>query len=97
MGDKQPGPVGSFKPNAFGLYDMAGSLWQLVQDCYNDNYDGAPPDGSVWTTGDCNNRVTRGGSWDSPPEDLRSARRGGDSHFDRNWYAGFRIARTLTP
>jgi formylglycine-generating enzyme required for sulfatase activity len=95
--DKQPGPVGSFKPNAFGLYDMAGSLWQLVQDCYNDNYDGAPPDGSAWTTGDCNNRVIRGGSWDTPPEALRSAHRGRDSHFDRNWYAGFRIGRTLTP
>jgi hypothetical protein len=39
---KQTAPVGSFKPNAFGLYDMAGTLWQWVQDCYHDDYKGAP-------------------------------------------------------
>ena len=55
-------PVGSFKPNAFGLYDMAGNVWQWVEDCYHNNYDGAPQDGSAWLAGDCKYRVVRGGS-----------------------------------
>src|SRR5262249_10215759 len=42
-------PVGSFKPNSFGLYDMAGNVWQWVQDCHHSNYNGAPNDGSAWT------------------------------------------------
>ena len=63
--DKQTAPVGSFAANAFGLYDMAGNVWEWVQDCYHDNYDGAPTDGSAWTSGDCSLRVVRGGSWNS--------------------------------
>jgi formylglycine-generating enzyme required for sulfatase activity len=46
--NRQASPVGSFKPNGFGLYDMEGDLWQWVEDCYNDSYDGAPADGSAW-------------------------------------------------
>ena len=49
------------RPNAFGLYDMAGNVFQWVQDCYD--YNGAPTDGSAWTSGDCSRRVVRGGSW----------------------------------
>ena len=60
---KQTSPVGSFAANQFGLYDMAGNVLQWVQDCYHGNYDGAPTDGSAWTSGDCSNRVVRGGSW----------------------------------
>src|SRR5262249_34887871 len=63
----QTSPVGSFLPNAFGLYDMAGNVWQWVQDCYNGDYNGAPTDGSAWTSGDCNVRGIRGGSWVLPP------------------------------
>ena len=55
--------VGSFEPNAFGLHDMHGNVFEWVQDCYEENYDGAPVDGSAVTTGDCTYRVQRGGSW----------------------------------
>jgi formylglycine-generating enzyme required for sulfatase activity len=53
-------PVGSFKPNAFGLYDMHGNVWQWVEDCYQDRYTGAPSDGSAWTAGDCSRRRRNG-------------------------------------
>ena len=95
--NRQTSPVGSFKPNAFGLYDMAGNVWQWVQDCYHDNYNGAPTDGSAWTSGDCSRRVVRGGSWDHFPRFLRSAVRDWDSTDDRNDVLGFRVGRTLTP
>jgi formylglycine-generating enzyme required for sulfatase activity len=95
---RQPAPVGSFAPNAFGLYDMAGNVWEWVEDCYHDDYDGAPTDSSAWTVdGDCSNRVVRGGSWDSNPQSLRSANRGRSSGVIRVNYLGFRVGRTLNP
>ena len=54
--------VGRYQPNSYGLYDMHGNVWELVQDCFNENYTEAPSDGSAWTRGDCSVRVTRGGS-----------------------------------
>src|SRR5215471_4145457 len=90
-------PVGSFNPNPFGLFDMAGNVWQWVQDCWNADYIGAPTDGSAWKTGDCEKRVVRGGSWYYYPADPRSAYRYGDKMDDRNYNTGFRVARTLTP
>jgi formylglycine-generating enzyme required for sulfatase activity len=95
--DRKTSPVGSFKPNAFGLYDMAPNVWQWVQDCYQDDYKGAPTDGSEWTSGDCKNRVVRGGSWVDGPQNGRSASRFGDSTDLRNSAVGFRAGRTLTP
>jgi formylglycine-generating enzyme required for sulfatase activity len=93
-------PVGSFGPNPFGLYDMLGNVWQWVADCWHEGYDGAPADGSAWTTGgDCRKRVLRGGSWSNVPVYVRSAARsradaaGGD--FDYAGFAGFRVARSL--
>jgi formylglycine-generating enzyme required for sulfatase activity len=95
--DVQTAPVGSFEANAFGLYDMHGNVWEWVEDCYHQNYDGAPADASAWTSRDCNRRIVRGGSWSSPPDNLRSASRskpqpGGS----RNNFIGFRIARSLS-
>jgi formylglycine-generating enzyme required for sulfatase activity len=89
-------PVGSFPPNAFHLYDMAGDVWQWVEDCYHSNYDGAPTDGSAWRTGDCSSRVIRGASWDYRPKGLRSAVRAKQFVDYRDYYLGFRVARTLT-
>jgi formylglycine-generating enzyme required for sulfatase activity len=94
---KQPAPVGSFVANAFGLYDMAGNVWQWVQDCYHGDYNGAPRDGSAWTSRDCSRRVLRGGSWGNIPRVLRSANRNWDSSVDRGNSFGFRVGRTLTP
>ena len=59
----QTSPLGSFSPNAFGLYDVHGNVWEWVEDCWHDDYEGAPSDGSAWTAqGDCSRRVLRGGS-----------------------------------
>jgi formylglycine-generating enzyme required for sulfatase activity len=93
----QTAPVGSFKPNGFGLYDMHGNVWQWVEDCYHGNYDGAPEDGSAWPGGDCNYRIDRGGSWEFDPENLRAASRDKSPSVLRINNLGFRVARTLTP
>jgi formylglycine-generating enzyme required for sulfatase activity len=93
--DKQTAPVGSFPSNAWGLYDMLGNVWQWTADCWNENYTGAPSDGSAWTTGNCGWRVVRGGSWSLNPRYLRSAVRDGNDTGNRLNFAGFRLARTL--
>jgi formylglycine-generating enzyme required for sulfatase activity len=94
-GRGQTSPVGSFPANPFGLYDMAGNVWQWVQDCYSRNYDQAPTDGSASTGQDCIYRVARGGSWNLGPQYVRSAIR---FRYPSNYQAlnrGFRVARTL--
>jgi len=95
--NQQTSPVGSFAANAFGLYDMAGNVWQWVQDCYHESYIGAPADGSAWISVDCSRRVIRGGSWISLPQLLRSAGRFRNSADSRGNLLGFRVARTLAP
>ena len=90
-------PVGSFSPNAWGLHDMHGNVWERVQDCWNDSYQGAPTNGSAWERGDCSLRVLRGGSWVYPPRSLRAATRSWNYSGERNYYYGFRVARTLIP
>jgi formylglycine-generating enzyme required for sulfatase activity len=89
--------VGTKGPNAFALYDMHGNVWEWVEDCYVDSYDGAPIDGSARTSGDCATRVVRGGSWNFNPENLRSANRGRLSIVFRSNGIGFRVGRMLTP
>lgn len=86
-------PVGSFAPNAFGLYDVFGNVEEWVADCWHPSYEGAPGDARQWTEGCYSSRVVRGGAFDSPPGDLRaSARNMGSAPTDSR---GFRVVREL--
>jgi formylglycine-generating enzyme required for sulfatase activity len=92
---KQTSPVGSFKPNPFGLYDTAGNVWESVQDSWHENYKGAPTDGSAWEEMDDGQRVIRGGSWGSRPGTLRSSNRGRGNAGSGSGRLGFRLAQDL--
>lgn len=95
---RETAPVGSFPANKFGLYDMVGNIREWTEDCYHDNYIGAPPNGSAWTLGgNCYHRVVRGGSYLLDPGFLRSASRYWFAEDYRLRYVGFRVARTLVP
>ena len=95
-------PVGSYPPNPFGLYDMAGNVWEWVEDCWHDSYEGAPVDGSAWVTG-CDDSAggtrrspARGGSWGSTlPDQQRSAFRFRFTRTRSDSDLGFRLARDL--
>jgi len=92
---QQTMPVDSFEPNAWGLYQVHGNVWEWTEDCWNDSNQGNPADGSARTIGDCSRRVVRGGSWDSSPQFLRSACRGVIIAVIQSLNMGFRLARTL--
>ena len=93
---EQTAQVGSFKPNPHGVYDTAGTVWEWVQDCYHENYQGAPKDGSAWQDAvGCNLRVVRGGSWGHEPRDVRSAARHRGLPDFRIPNLGFRLAQDL--
>lgn len=85
--------VAQKKSNAFGLHDMYENVWEWNQDCWNNNYEGAPVDGSAWESGDCSQRVVRGGT--SPTQHSYSSFR--DRYFisGRNKFGGFRVARDI--
>jgi formylglycine-generating enzyme required for sulfatase activity len=92
-------PVGQFPANAFGLHDTAGNVYEWVQDCWRDSYEGdsRPDNGSAWEAADDGNcdRVIRGGSWFTSPWYLRSATRGGSAAGDRDFHVGFRLAQDI--
>lgn len=89
-------PVGSFKPNAFDLYDMIGNVREWVRDCYTASYAGRPADGRAWEwAGGCELRAVRGGSWASRPADSRAAARGAEPQGQRQSDLGFRVVREL--
>jgi len=89
-------PVGLKLPNAYGLFDMHGNVWEWVEDCYHSHYGGAPTDGTAWKTG-CGvpYGVIRGGSFDLVPQLVRSAVRYWIYPHQRAYYIGFRVARDL--
>ena len=85
-------PVGSYRPNAFGLHDMLGNVEEWTQDCWVGNYRGAPIDGSAVAAGDCSLRAVRGGSWDDAPIGVPAAYRVGSPTTVRVYRRGFRVA-----
>jgi formylglycine-generating enzyme required for sulfatase activity len=85
--------VGSFPPNAFGLCDMHGNLWEWCLDPWHEDYRGAPADGRAWEAGGHKSlRVLRGGSWHDTPDVCRSAVRLKLPHGDGDDFCGFRVA-----
>ena len=91
--NRQTHPVGSMAANDWGLHDMSGSVWEWVQDCWHDDYRGAPADGGVWKGGECPKRTLRGGSWCNDPSLIRAGFRYGNDP-DGGECGGFRVART---
>lgn len=92
---RKPTKIGSFGANSFGLHDTAGNVAEWVHDCWHDNYKNAPGMDEVWEGGDCAFRIARGGSYSSPPQSIRHAKRDkfkSDSAYD---HVGIRVVRDL--
>jgi formylglycine-generating enzyme required for sulfatase activity len=90
-------PVSSFSPNPWGFYQVHGNSYDWVEDCWHEDYFGAPVDGSAWTSENCKGHVVRGGSWTSFPSTIRSSNRVWFPTNFRSSNHGFRVARTFTP
>ena len=90
-----PVNVGSFLPNPFGLFDMNGSVWEWVGDCWHSSYKGAPADGRVWDEPGCPMRVIRGGSWPDGAAYMQSSTRFKYSASVRQSQNGMRVARDM--
>lgn len=91
---KRAHAVATKSPNAWGLYDMSGNVFEWTQDCWNDNYRGAPSQGGAWTSGKCDHRVLRGGAWNNGVHHTRTGSRGSNAVGARFSDDGFRLART---
>lgn len=94
-GYAQTAPVGKLKANGFGLHDMLGNVFEWTEDCYNPTYQNAPADGSAWTTGICERRIDRGGSWSKLDSMTRFGFRDVSAPFLRSDGVGFRVALAL--
>ena len=91
-------PVGSYKPNGFGLHDMHGNVWEWVQDCYAGSYRGAPGNGGAVSPPGCEWRIIRGGGWNTAtPENMRAAFRFKRVPGTGRDNVGLRVARSLGP
>lgn len=87
--------MGSFPPNAFGVYDMHGNVYEWVADCWHDHYNGAPSDGSAWMEDKCKLVQIRGNDWGEAPIFSRSGNRNNAYPDTRGDWIGFRVAREL--
>ena len=92
--EDKPNLVGKKKPNDWGLHDIQGNVMEWTHDCWNGNYGNARADGSPMITGNCEQRVVRGGAWNLPAESLRVSKRLGLSYEFKAPNLGFRVART---
>ena len=94
---KAPGTVAVhwFQPNPWGFFNVHGNVAEWAQDCWNKTYTGAPIDGSAALTGDCTQRVVRGGGWNHWPVDIRTRYREAAPLVNRYYVVGFRVARNL--
>lgn len=90
-----PAPVAQFAANPFGVFDLVGNVSEWVADCWHENYLRAPTDGRAWVNRGCEQRVVRGSSWGSAPEQSRSAYRSSASADTRSARTGFRVVRAL--
>jgi formylglycine-generating enzyme required for sulfatase activity len=90
-----PTPVASFAANPYGLYDMNGSVWEWVADCWHSSFKGAPADGRAWDDPSCSVRVIRGGSWREGSAYMQSATRFKYSASVRQSQNGFRVLREM--
>jgi len=88
-------PIGRFPANPFGLYDMAGNVWQWVADCWHDKAEDFPTDGTALDKEGCGKRIIRGGAWSFPPKEMRSANRWRDFPTRSSDDTGFRLVREL--
>ena len=88
-------PAGSYPPNAFGMYDMHGNVYERVADCEHPNYIGAPTDGSAWMEPNCESYQIRGNDWGEAPVFSRSGNRNNIYPQTRGDWIGFRVVRDL--
>jgi len=90
-----PVNVDALPPNPFGLYGMNGGVWEWVEDCWHKDYDGAPTDGSAWSSSDCRENVIRGGAWRNDSTYAHSSSRFTYDNNVRYLLNGFRVAKSL--
>ena len=91
---KKPTKVGSFAPNAFGLFDLHGNVWEWTEDCWSANHASAPTNGGA-VAGDCASRVLKGGAYNTGGWRLRAAHRIAKNQAAREADNGFRVLREM--